>query len=326
MIDDDRPGLTVRRSLAAVAGGLASGCLAAVIAALVVGAATSGATTTGEGIGAAVLAAAGGVFLGCLVSALVVLLTVRGRRRGARFSGMFSTGLALLLVFFGVGVVGSVAAPLIELVGLGPLLWLLVPPLWSIPAAAAGVVRLRWVGYVLALGLGAVLLTLAVGELGASRDQARFDAAWTGPVLVPSTSPASPLAGYVLRGVTPPGEYADLAYSYVSPGDEGVQADASVAGDRPAAYYDLRFVAPEDVATYAPCGTAAPVCPVVGRALGGDVLADASSGSWVVLLDDGAVTLTGSFDDDDAVSVLDDLRPAGLDAVHDLRVDPDVAL
>lgn len=326
MIDDDRPTLTVRRSLAAVAGGLASGCLAAVLTALVVGAATSGASTTGEGIGAAVLAAAGGVFLGCLVSALVVLFVVRGRRRGARFSGLFSTGLALLLVFFGVGVVGSVAAPVIELVGLGPLLWLLVPPLWSIPAAAAGVVRLRWVGYVLGLGLGALLLTLAVGELGASREQARFDAAWTGPVLVPRTSPASPLAGYVLRGVTPPGEYADLSYSYVSPGDEVVQADGSVAGDRPDAYYDLSFVAPDDVATYAPCGTAAPVCPVVGRALGGDVLADASSGSWVVLLDDGAVTLTGSLDDDDAVSVLDDLRPAGLDAVHELRVDPDVAL
>ena len=58
MIDDDRPTLTVRRSLAAVAGGLASGCLAAVLTALVVGAATSGASTTGEGIGAAVLAAA----------------------------------------------------------------------------------------------------------------------------------------------------------------------------------------------------------------------------------------------------------------------------
>ena len=326
MSDDDRPRLTVRRSLVAVAGGLLAGCATALLVVLVVGAVASVDETGFEGLGALVLGVAAGVFLGCLVAALVVLLAVRRRRRGPRFSGLFSAGLGLLLLAFGVGVIGSVAAPVIELVGVRPLAWVLLPLLWSVPAAATGVVRARWVGYVVAVGLVAVLVTLAVGGLRASREQARFDAAWTGPVLVPATSPASPLPGYLLRSVTLPGEYADLAYSYVSPGDEVVHDDGSVTGDVPDAYYDLRFVAPEDVETYAPCGTAAPACPVVGRALGADVLADASAGGWVVRLEDGAVSLTGSFGDDDAVAVLQDLRPAVLDDVHDLRVDPEVAL
>ena len=327
MTDDDRPALTVGRSLGAVGGGLAAGAATTVGVAMIAGAAGSGGSSPTDGLGVLLVGLAGGVFLGCLVAALVVLFSVRGRRHGTRFSGLFSAGLALLLAFVAIGIVGGLAAPVTDVVGAGALAWVLVPLLWSVPAAAARVVRARWVGWVAALGLVAVVATVGVADVRADRQQARYDAAWDGPVLVPGESPGSPVDGWLLRQVSLPGEYSDLSYSYVSPGDQVVQDDGTVTGgDVPDTYYQVRLVPPSDVDTYAPCASAGSSCRSVGTALGGEVLADDSSSTWVVRLTDGAVSVEGSLDDDEALAVLDDLRPAGFDEVHDLRVDPDVAV
>ena len=148
--------LTVGRSLAAVASGVLAG-LATVVVVLVVAVVAS--PSGWEGLGVVLLALAGGILVACLVAALVVRAFVRTRQRGSRFSGVFSAALAVLLVAQAALVAGAGSGLLTgPAADLRLLDWVLVPMLWTVPAAAAGVVRARVVAAV--AGLGAVVVVV----------------------------------------------------------------------------------------------------------------------------------------------------------------------
>ncbi|RFA12857.1 hypothetical protein B7R22_14500 [Subtercola boreus] len=193
----------------------------------------------------------------------------------------------------------------------------LAPQLWVLPAAATRLVRPRWLLVVSAAGLALALLLGGAAALSGQQHQSALNAAYDGPVYAPSLSPASPVAGFHLRGVELPNGYAtydgavQVSLSYISPGPG---ADAS--GDR---YYDVGFSATHNPDA-CPSSATYSTCTEVGTAFGAPVRRSESSGDYLVELPRGSVTLTGSLTPAEALTVLADLQPSSLDAVARLRV------
>jgi len=299
--------LTVGRSLAAVALGIAAG---AVVVVAVVGVVNGPASTPDEplaGLGPLLVGLVAGSVGACLAAALTVRPLVRGRAAGGTFSAVFSLTLAVVLVAHLVGALGSAGGG--AGLGLEALAWLTLPALWSIPAAAAGVVRWRWP--VLLAVVGVVALTIA-GGAHTARDTAeldRADAAWSGPVLTPSGAPGSPLDGYELTQVIGPDDVWDMwSFTYGRTGDDSGWAYRVFLRDGP----------PGDAP--AVCGLERLPCPVVGQALGADVEQLEAGAEWQLRLPSGRVELQGVLDDEQAVRVLTDLREASAEDLRALAV------
>ncbi len=301
--------LTVGRSLAAVALAVAAGAVVVVAA---VGL-TNGPASTPDGplagLGALLVGLVAGSVGACLAAALSVRALVRGRASGGTFSAVFSLTLAVVLVAHLVG--ASAAAGGGSGIGLRALAWLTLPALWSVPAAAARVVRWRWP--VLLAILGVVALTIA-GGADTARDTAeldRADAAWSGPVLTPSGAPGSPLDGYELTQVIGPDDVYDMwSFTYGRTGDDSRWAYRVFLRDGP----------PGDAPAL--CGLDRLPCPVVGQALGADVVQLEAGAEWQLRLPSGRVELQGVLDDEQAVRVLTDLREASTEDLRALPVTP----
>ena len=160
---ESRGPLTVGRSLGAVAAGAGAGVLLVVVVVIVAFVASPGGF---EGLGVVLLALLGGVVAGCIVAGIVVGSMVGRDPRGGRFTGVFSVVLALLLVAWLALAVAGLSGRLVGTAAdLDLLGWVLVPLLWTLPAAAAGVVPSMWFGWVAGAGLLVAALLLVLREL-----------------------------------------------------------------------------------------------------------------------------------------------------------------
>jgi hypothetical protein len=302
--------LTVARSLGSVAVGILAG---GVLLLAVVGVVNGPASTPDgslSGLGGLLVGLVVGSVGACLAAALSVRALVRRHERGGTFSAVFSLTLALVLVAHLVGALGQGGAS--SGVGPGALAWLTLPALWSVPAAAARVVRWRW-AVLLAL-LGTVALTIAGGAAQDrdSAEQEAADASWAGPVLAPSGAPGSPLDGYELHQVLGPGDPLSFwSFTYGKAGD-----------DRRWAYRVFLWDDPGGVSPYL-CGVDRSPCPVVGQAQGVDVVQIEAGSEWQLRVPSGHVELQGVLDDAQAVRVLADLREATTEELRALPVVPD---
>lgn len=124
-----------------------------------------GPLTVGRSLGA--VAAGGGAGVLLVVVVVIVVGAMVGRDpRGGRFTGVFSVVLALLLVAWLALAVAGLSGRLVGTAADPDLLgWVLVPLLWTLPAAAAGVVHSKWIGWVAGAGMLVAALLLVLREL-----------------------------------------------------------------------------------------------------------------------------------------------------------------
>ena len=160
-VSSQRPPLTVRRSLVVV---LAS--LVATVAVAVVGTLVLTAVMVPTDLGSALVPILGSALLAVLAAPTVVVVGVWGRERSRSFAAVYTAVLALEVVFLLTWVGSGVAAvPFVSAVGFGRLCWVLAPLLWSVPAAATGLVRARWVAYVAGAGLAVLVVLSGISSL-----------------------------------------------------------------------------------------------------------------------------------------------------------------
>jgi hypothetical protein len=131
---------------------------------------------------------------------------------------------------------------------------------------------------------------------------------------VPSTSPESPLPGYVLRKVDGLNPYRTdkLSLSYIRP--------AARLEDEE--FYDIEFTQTDDVKH---CFGDAPDCGQIGTALGSPVISDGFH-EYLVAVDGGVITVSSYFSAEEALVVLNDLRPATVDEFMALKIDREHAI
>jgi hypothetical protein len=155
---DARP-LTWRHALAVVAAAFVGAAAVRWTIALI---ATAQARHEVSDLRAMLLGATLGLVIGYMVAVIVVGVALRNRDRGGRFTIVFAIVLLAVHLISGMARgIGILAVPVVA--SPADYSWLyLVPPLFTVPAAALGLVRWRWavgpavVGVLLAAALGAI--------------------------------------------------------------------------------------------------------------------------------------------------------------------------
>jgi hypothetical protein len=307
-----------RRSLlvvvVAVAAGLAVGVAIGASALAVSQRQSAASPGTFAGLGTAVLGAALAFVVGFTVAVVAVRVGLRRRERAGRFTAYFAGTLLIVLV---IGyTVPLAASSLVPSSAAGAPGLALLPLVWVLPAVLSGVLRVRWL--LIAAGAAAIAIVVASLVAGAAeRDAQRaIEAAYDGPILVPSTSPGSPVPDYGLRSVKLPGPYEEydgatrVSLSYAHPTADRLLDES----------YDIEFSSGRGAYL---CGGSYPECATVGTALGGDVKANDSDNSFLLLLDGGVVTVQGyTLSEEDALAILRDLHRGSLADVSALTIDP----
>ncbi|WP_411700585.1 hypothetical protein [Conyzicola sp.] len=151
--------LTWRFALAVVAGSFVG---AAAVRWTIVLVASAQARNEVSGLQTILLGAALGLVIGYMVAVIIVGVGMRNREHGGRFTVVFAIVLLAVHVFSGMSRgMAILAVPLVTTSS--DFSWLfLVPPLFTVPAAAMRVIRWRWavgvagVGVALAAVLGAM--------------------------------------------------------------------------------------------------------------------------------------------------------------------------
>lgn len=314
-----RPVLTVGRTLVVVAIAIGAGvAVAGVGIGLISLAATapdSGSSQTWDALGRTLLGFGLAVAGGVVTMVTVVGLGLRGRARG----GVFTLLFAITLV--GVPVLLNLAGGPLNSLGLHPFgrdFFLGVagffPLLWVVPAAVVRVIRWWWLPVAIAGILVVLGVSSAVESLRETREQDQLNTEYDGLVYAPSTSPESPLAGYVLTRASLPGAYEDyegaerISFSYLRQGSpaDGLHDDTYRIGI--AGLTDDHW-----------CNDARSSCEAIGDALGVPVMYEPLSHTFEVVIDDGVITVDGNLSAEEAIAVFADLRSATLDDIAALE-------
>jgi hypothetical protein len=155
---DARP-LTWRYALAVVAGAFVGAAAVRWTVALI---ATTQARHEVSDFRAMLLGATLGLVIGYMVAVIVVGVGMRNRPHGGRFTLIFA--IVLLTVHFISGMARGIGILAVPVAGASSdYSWLyLVPPLFTVPAAALQLVRWRWV---VGAAVAGVLLAAALGAL-----------------------------------------------------------------------------------------------------------------------------------------------------------------
>ena len=297
-----RPALTVRRTLVVVGIAVAVSAVVSLGGSLVLTVIASSHRDPNNpfaGLGIVIIGAIALAALGFALSIVAVAVGLRGREFGIRFTVVYAIILAAVVML-------AVPASLYDL---GDWLFLLAPALWTVPAAAAGLLRLRWVLTVAAAGLVVALALTGLRAFFDHEQQQAINAAYSGPVYAPSRSPESPLAGYTLREVDLPDQYLSQVELLYFDESGGVVGRTSYTLDFTEGTKELL------------CGGEFPECPQVGSALGAPVLFNKLDGTYYIAIHGGTIALQTYDSQADALRVLDDLRPATLDQLSRLKVD-----
>jgi hypothetical protein len=244
-----------------------------------------------------------------LATLLILLVGVPiaiGRRRGSRPFVLAFVASVLLLTLVLIGAFGFAALGFpftLDAVALG-FGFLVLPLLWVVPAFAASLVPGRVVLVVLASGLAASVIAWGLTQLRADAEQAGYNAAYHGPVVVPAGDPDELLAGYDLGVVELPNEYS-------SPSTPALRLTFDSESGAGAFFVDVYEGHEHDL-----CGFG---CRTVGEAPGGTVTTDEAAPTFVSLtLDDGTVEISG-LSEEQAMTVFHGLRHASIAEFAALR-------
>jgi hypothetical protein len=158
------------------------------------------------------------------------------------------------------------------------------------------------VGAVMLIVVGALLYNFAQKK----QVEASVASAYSGPLYAPSTSPRSPLPGFELTSfdvpLTSDGD-GEIDLLYVRPASDALGRSS----------YTLNYGSSFDSWE---CGNFDPgsdsACESIGSVLGAPVVIEPSTHTYLVFVDGGVIALQGNFGDAEALTVLNDLRPASV--------------
>ena len=255
------------------------------------------------GLGIAILGGATTIVVSLVAAVVVVIIAVRRHGSSARF----------VLVFCAVLVVVTILALAPGQTTIESWLLVAVPALWTVPAASIGLLLWRWVAVLAAIGAVLAVALILVQSVNDRNQQESLNSTYSGPSFAPSRSPGSPLAGYRLRSVFIPNEFESrVRLSYIRPG-------ATISDQK---YYSLDYTEGQSAMT---CGGKFPECPEIGSALGEPVVLDTLDHNYYVSIAGGVIELDGYRTTAEALTILNDLRPARVDQIALLTVDPSPA-
>jgi hypothetical protein len=307
---ETRRPLTWRFALVAVVASLVAGV---VVSAGVAGISLAAADQvrsqgTWAALGPTVAGAALALAASYAVAVAGVKVATRRRTGGGRFALLFALvylstiALGIAVQFF--GVLGPVVDP--TGTGSGASAFVVLPLVFTLPAALSGLIRWRWLAVVAGIGFAAAALITTVLALQMQGEEARYVAEYDGPVFAPSTSPGSPIEGYHLEWVKMPGRFDDY--------EGAVAIDLTYDNPEAADSYSLEFSAGQ---TEQLCAGEYSECPVIGTALGSPVYS-ISNGDYLVSTEKGVVAVRGYLQSEQVLAILNDLHEATVDELSSL--------